>query len=116
VADADRRADARELISIMKAITGEKPYMWGPSIIGFGTCHYVYDSGREGDAPRAAFSPRKSALVLYIGEFPGREALLKKLGKHTSGKSCIYVKKLADLDRKVLETLIAKSTATAQGC
>jgi len=83
--------------------------MWGPSIIGFGSYHYTYDSGREGDMPVVAFSPRKAATVLY--GLSDAEALLPKLGKHTRGKGCLYIKKLADVDQKVLETMAAKAVA-----
>lgn len=88
------------------------PTLCGPSIIGFGSYHYTYDSGREGDMPLVAFSPRKAATVLYnaIG-FSGSEALLAKLGKHTTGKGCLYIKKLADVDQEALEALIVKSVA-----
>jgi hypothetical protein len=86
--------------------------MWGPSIVGFGSYHYKYESGREGDMPLAGFSPRKAATVLYVTkEFSGSEALLSKLGKHTIGGGCLYIKKLADVDQTVLETLVAKSAA-----
>ena len=96
----------------MQSATGEKPTMWGPSIIGFGSYHYTYDSGREGDMPLIGFSPRKAATVLY-GMTGSRdsEALLAKLGKHTTGKGCLYIKKLADVDRQTLQTLIVKSLA-----
>jgi hypothetical protein len=83
--------------------------MWGPSIIGFGSHHYVYDSGREGDMPVIAFSPRKAATVLY--GFSDSKPLLAKLGKCTTGKGCIYIKKLADVDQKVLEAMVAKAVA-----
>ena len=116
VADQTRRADAHELVKLMHSATGEEPRMWGPSIIGFGSCHYKYESGREGDMPIAAFSPRKAANVLYIGtEFSECAALLSKLGKHTMGKGCLYIKKLADVDRKVLESLVVKSVAARRG-
>jgi len=110
--DQSRRADAKLLVKLMQSATGEKPAMWGPSIIGFGSCHYKYDSGREGDAPIAAFSPRQAATVLYglIG-FSGAEALLARLGKHTTGKGCLYIKKLSDVDPQVLETLLAQAVA-----
>ena len=86
--------------------------MWGPSIIGFGSCHYKYDSGREGDMPVIAFSPRKAATVLYgvLGSGEAK-ALLPKLGKHSTGKGCLYIKKLADVDPQTLECLIVKSLA-----
>ena len=110
--DQTRRADAKALVRLMQSAAGEKPTMWGPSIVGFGSYHYTYDSGREGDMPLVAFSPRKAATVLYnaIG-FSGSEALLAKLGKHTTGKGCLYIKKLADVDQEVLEALIVKSVA-----
>jgi hypothetical protein len=109
LADQSRRADAKTLVKLMQKAAGEKPKMWGPSIIGFGSYHYTYDSGREGDMPVVAFSPRKAATVLYgLGE---SEALLPKLGKYTRGKGCVYIKKLADVDQKVLETMVAKSVA-----
>lgn len=107
--DETKRADAKTLVKLMQTATGEKPKMWGPSIIGFGTHHYVYESGREGDMPLIGFSPRKPALVLYLTRFKGSDALLKKLGPHTSGKACLYIKKLADVDAKVLKQLIDKS-------
>jgi hypothetical protein len=110
--DQTKRADAKALVKLMQSATGEKPKMWGPSIIGFGSYHYKYDSGREGDMPLAGFSPRKAATVFYITTgFSESEALLGKLGKYTSGKSCLYVKKLADVDQKVLEALVVKSAA-----
>ncbi|HYL36066.1 MAG TPA: DUF1801 domain-containing protein [Bryobacteraceae bacterium] len=112
VADPAKRADAKALIKLMQSATGEKPRMWGPSIIGFGSYHYRYDSGREGDMPLIGFSPRKAAIVLYLMTSSGDSpALLAKLGKHTTGKSCLYIKKLADVDQKVLQALIDKSIA-----
>jgi hypothetical protein len=113
--DESRRADAKALAKLMEKITGTKPTMWGPSIIGFGTYHYKYESGREGDMLIVGFSPRKAANVLYgaIG-FDGSEALLAKLGKHTTGKGCLYIKKLADVDGKVLETLIETAVAASR--
>ena len=110
--DPTRRADAKALVKLMQSAVGEKPKMWGPSIIGFGSHHYTYDSGREGDMPLIAFSPRKAATVLYsMIAFSGSEALLAKLGKHTTGKGCLYLKKLADVDQQVLKTMIRKSLA-----
>lgn len=110
--DETRRADAKALVKLMQRATGEKPKMWGPSIIGFGTHHYKYETGREGDSPLAGFSPRKAATVLYgLKGSSDSEALLAKLGKHTSGGGCLYIKKLADVDEKVLETLVSKSVA-----
>ena len=109
ITDPSRRADAKALVKLMQKAAGEKPKMWGPSIIGFGSYHYTYDSGREGDMPVVAFSPRKAATVLY--GLSDSEALLPKLGKHTRGKGCLYIKKLADVDQKVLETMAAKAVA-----
>jgi hypothetical protein len=110
--DATKRADAKALVKLMQSATGEKPKMWGPSIIGFGSYHYTYESGREGDMPLAGFSPRKAAIVVYgmLG-LSESEALLAKLGKHTTGGGCLYIKKLADVDQKVLEALVVKSIA-----
>jgi hypothetical protein len=110
--DQTKRADAKALFKLMQSAVGEKPKMWGPSIIGFGSYHYTYDSGREGDMPLIAFSPRKAATVLYgMSGFSDAEALLAKLGKHTTGKGCLYIKKLSDVDPHVLEALVAKSLA-----
>ncbi len=110
IIDPTKRADAKALVKLMQAAAGEKPKMWGPSIIGFGSCHYRYASGREGDMPLIGFSPRKTATVLYnmIGSSDSK-ALLTKLGKHTTGKGCLYIKKLADVDQQVLEAMIVKS-------
>ena len=105
-----KRKDSFRLIEIIKSITGYEPKMWGPSIIGFGSYHYKYASGREGDSPLAGFSPRKDSLVLYIAtEFEKREELLSQLGKHKSSKSCVYTKKLDDIDITVLEKMIKNS-------
>jgi hypothetical protein len=110
--DETKRADAKALVKLMQSATGEKPKMWGPSIIGFGSYHYTYESGREGDMPLAGFSPRKAATVLYgLMGFSDSQALLAKLGKHTTGKGCLYVKNLADVDKKVIEALVVKSIA-----
>jgi Domain of unknown function (DU1801) len=112
ITDPVKRADAKALVELMQNSAGEKPKMWGPSIIGFGSYHYKYESGREGDMPIIAFSPRKAATVFYgMTSFPGAAALLAKLGKHTTGKGCLYIKKLADVDQHVLEALMAKSLA-----
>jgi hypothetical protein len=110
--DPAARADAKALVKLMRSATGEKPKMWGGSIIGFGSYHYVYDSGREGDMPVVGFSPRKAATVLYgLRGAEEVEELLAKLGKHTTGKGCLYIKKLADVDPKVLEKLVTGSVA-----
>jgi hypothetical protein len=110
--DPAKRADAKALVKLMQSAAGEKPRMWGPSIIGFGSYHYTYDSGREGDMPIVGFSPRKAATVLYgiIGSSDSKP-LLAKLGEHTTGKGCLYIKKLANVDQQVLETLVHKSIA-----
>jgi hypothetical protein len=110
--DPARRADAKALTKLMQNAFGEKPRMWGPSIVGFGSCHYKYESGREGDMPVIAFSPRKAATVLYglIG-FAEAAALLAQLGKHSTGKGCLYIKKLSDVDPTALQALIVKALA-----
>jgi hypothetical protein len=105
-----RRADARMVIDLMERISGEPATMWGPSIIGFGLLHYRYESGREGTICRIGFSPRKAQLVFYLGAtFPGRDGMLAELGKHSTGKGCLYVKKLSDVDMAVLERMVAAS-------
>jgi hypothetical protein len=110
--DPARRADAKALLKVMQGAAGEKPRMWGPSIIGFGSYHYRYESGREGDMPLIGFSPRKAATVLYNVTGSGDcKALLTKLGKHTTGKGCLYIKKLADVDQEVLEAMVVKAVA-----
>ena len=112
IADATQQKDAKTLVKWMEQLSGEKAKMWGSAIIGVGSQHYKYESGREGDMPAISFSPRKSATVLYslLGS-PGSEALLAKLGKHTTGKGCLYIKKLADVDEKVLKDLMGRSLA-----
>ena len=112
--DATRRAEARELIEVMQRASGEKPKLWGPSIVGFGSYHYKYDSGREGDVPLISFSPRKAAMVLYsMLAHAEAKVVLAKLGRHTTGKGCLYIKKLADVDKTVLEILIKNAVAHA---
>ena len=110
--DETRRADAKTIIKMMQAATGEKPKMWGPTIIGFGCHHYVYKSGREGDWPLACFSPRKPATVIYGLTGSESGALLPKLGKYKVSGSCLHIKKLADVDLTVLETMIRKAVET----
>jgi hypothetical protein len=110
--DETKRADAKALVKLMQSATGEKPKMWGPSIVGFGSYHYTYESGREGDTPLVGFSPRKAATVLYgATRSSGSGPLLARLGKHSTGKGCLYIKKLADVDQGVLEAMIVKSVA-----
>ena len=110
VEDEQKHKDCVEIVKIMKQVTKEEPKMWGPAIIGFGSYHYKYASGREGDMPQIAFSPRKQNITLYIGLGDNAEnPLLQKLGKYTTGKGCLYIKKLADVDRNVLQELIVDS-------
>lgn len=110
-----KRNDAFELIKIMIEVTGFEPKMWGPSIIGFGSYHYKYASGHEGDAPLVAFSPRKTAISLYIYFSPdAKEELLSKFGKHKAAKGCIYINKLIDIDIKVLKTMVSASVKELQ--
>lgn len=112
--DARRRDEAAVIDAMHERVTGQKARMWGPSIIGYGSYDYVYDSGHSGTMCRAGFSPRKAAMTLYLmGHYldrqPEADALLAKLGKHRTGKSCLYVNKLADVDLEVLERLVALS-------
>jgi hypothetical protein len=110
-----KREDAYKLIDIFTETTGYEAKMWGPSIIGFGSYHYKYESGHEGDAPLVGFSPRKAKISLYFA--PGvtkREQLLKYFGKHTSGKGCVYINKIADIDIAVLKSLIIESVQFLQ--
>ena len=109
--DEVKRVEAKALVKLMRSATGEKPKMWGPSIIGFGAYHYIYDSGREGDMPLVGFSPRKAATALYNVKADNDEALLDKLGKYTTGKGCLYVKRLADVDQAVFKTMVVNSVA-----
>lgn len=104
-----RRGDALKALEIYKEVTGLPPVMWGPSIIGFGSLHYVYESGREGDIPAAAFSPRKGYMTFYVGDkFEGANELYAKLGKHKKSVACLYVNKLDDVDLDVLREIIAR--------
>ncbi len=110
VEDEQRRKDARAILKLMKEVTGKRPKMWGPSIVGFGSYHYKYASGREGDWFVAGFSPRKQNMTLYImSGFKGHDKLLAKLGKHKTGKACLYINKLEDVDLKVLRELVKRS-------
>jgi hypothetical protein len=104
-----RQEDARTLSAMMARISGEPAVMWGPSIVGFGQYHYRYDSGREGDMCRIGFSPRKGALTLYaMVPYHDPSPLLASLGKHSTGKGCLYIKKLSDVDADVLEALVVE--------
>ncbi len=110
IADEDRRADSFEVLDIFKRVTGEEPKMWGPSIVGFGSRVLKYESGRELDWMLTGFSPRKGNLTLYIMDgFTRYDDLMSRLGKHKTGKSCLYVQKLSDIDQGVLEDLISES-------
>ena len=110
ISDKERRDDCIAVAKMMEEITGHKPKMWGPSIVGFGTYHYKYASGREGDWPIAAFSPRKKDLTLYIMMgFEKQTELMKQLGKHSTSKSCLYIKRLSDVHIPTLKKLIKTS-------
>ena len=112
IANEEQRRDAKALLALMRRVTKQEPRMWGPSIVGFGSYHYKYASGHEGDSALAGFAARGSELVIYIAPgFEGRDALLAKLGKHRTGKVCVYIKRLANVDLTVLETLVAGSIA-----
>jgi hypothetical protein len=105
VPDQQRQKDTLEIIRIMKEGSGFEPKMWGSGIIGFGSYHYIYESGREGDAPIIGFSPRKTEFVLYIPNFGKKEELLKKFGKHKIGKSCVYIKKVSDINIDIFKKI-----------
>ena len=112
IANEEQRNDARSLVALMRKVTKQEPRMWGPSIVGFGSYHYKYPSGHEGDSALTGFAARGRELVVYIAEsFEGREALLANLGEHRTGKVCVYIRRLANVDLKVLEKLVARSVA-----
>jgi hypothetical protein len=114
-ANAQQRADCRELMAMFRKLTRKSPRMWGPSIVGYGSHRYTYESGRTGEAPVAGFAIRGRELVVYL--MPGgaeQRSLLARLGRHKMGKSCLYFKQLADLDRSVLEKLVVSSMAEAR--
>ncbi|WP_438480268.1 DUF1801 domain-containing protein [Oleiharenicola lentus] len=111
-ANEQQRSDCAELMALLKKITRQEPKMWGPSIVGYGSYKYTYESGRTGEAPLAGFAIRGRELVLYLMvEGASQQALLSKVGKHKFGKACLYFKQLADLDKAVLEKLIVGSIA-----
>jgi hypothetical protein len=113
VEDEQKRADCFEILKIMQQVTKEKPKMWGASIVGFGTYHYKGASGREGDWMLTGFSPRKQNLTLYLmGGFDMHKDLLKKLGKFKTSVGCLYIKKLDDVDKKVLKQLVTQTVKT----
>ena len=110
VDNEQKRKDCSEIVRIMEQITKEEPKMWGPSIVGFGSYHYKYESGREGDSPIMGFSPRKQNITLYIlSDFERHQGLMKKLGKHSTGKACLYIKRLSDVNVDVLKELMTES-------
>ena len=112
IANDEQRMDAQRLVVLMRKVTKQEPRMWGPSIVGFGSYHYQYASGHEGDSALAAFAARGRELVVYIAEgFEGRDDLLAKLGEHKTGKVCVYIRRLANVELKVLEKLVARSVA-----
>ena len=116
IPDPVKRKDCKTVAAMMSEISGYKPKMWGPSIVGFGSYHYKYASGQEGDWPLICFSPRKQNLTLYVLSGSDNEnELLKKLGKHTTGKSCLYIKQLSDVDLPTLKTLIRKCVKRKAG-
>ena len=107
VKDEKRRSDCITLIEMLKKQTGLQPKMWGPSIIGFGSHHYIYESGREGDSPNIAFSPRASSIAIYLsGNFKDRESLLNSFGKHKTDRGCVHIKSLADINKSILIKMI----------
>jgi hypothetical protein len=114
-ASEPQRADCVELDTLLRRITGQEPRMWGPSIVGYGSYRYTYESGRTGEAPQAGFAIRGRDLVVYLSaEEDEQRALLSRLGKHSMGKTCLYFKRLSDLDRPVLEQLVANSVAEVE--
>lgn len=115
IPDKVKQQDSHRIVELMQKATGYPPKMWGPSIIGFGSYHYKYESGHEGDMPLVGFSPRSAAIVFYLsGNFKGRDEMLQKLGKHKTGKGCVYVKRLENIDTKVLEKMIKASAKHIQ--
>lgn len=115
ISDEGRRQDCRALAKLMAKVSKQKPAMWGSSIVGFGTYHYKYESGREGDSCVTGFSSRKGDISVYLmGNFPNRTELLAQLGKHKMGKACLSIRKLADVDLGVLEQLVAGSIAAVE--
>ena len=110
IADETKRADSFKIVELMEEQSGFPAKMWGPAIVGFGSYHYKYESGHEGDAPLVGFSPRANAISLYLAsDFPGRGELLAKFGKHKVATACVYVKKLADIDTEVFKTMVGES-------
>ncbi len=115
IADENRRADCRTIIAMMRKITGAKPVMWGENIVGFGSQNLKYANGSELEWPITAFSPRKQSLVLYVITGDEKPEMMKRLGKHTTGKVCLYIKRLSDVDLNVLEELVTQSVKEIKG-
>ena len=110
--DESRRKDCAAMAKMMARVTRRTPKMWGPSIVGFGTYHYKYESGREGDSCLTGFSSRKDGFTVYLtASFSGQDELLSKLGKHKMGKACLYIRRMGDVDVNILEQLVAGSVA-----
>ncbi|MGB4841182.1 MAG: DUF1801 domain-containing protein [Saprospiraceae bacterium] len=108
ISDQTKRKDCSSLIELIKNQTSYEPKMWGPSIVGFGSHHYIYESGREGDSPNIAFSPRASSIAIYLSaNFDNRDVLLTQFGKHKADKGCVHIKTIADIDIEVLKKMIA---------
>ena len=114
-ANAQQKADCRELMAMLRKVTRKTPRMWGPSIVGYGSLRYTYETGRSGEMPLAAFAIRGRDLVVYVWpDAPGQKGMLSRLGKHSIGKSCLYFRQLADLDKSVLEQIVVGSMEEAQ--
>lgn len=112
IASDEQRKDCEALVTLLRKVTKQEPKMWGPSIVGFGSYHYRYESGHEGDSCLTGFAARRNELVVYlVASGPEQESLLKKLGRHRMGKSCLYIRRLSDVDTAVLEKLVAGSVA-----
>ncbi len=110
IADPTRRAEAQLLTDLMAEVTGERPAMWGTAILGFGSVHYRYASGREGDSPRVSFAPRKAQTVVYVrGGFDAYDDLLPRMGNHSVGKGCLYLKRVQDADQQAMRALVDRS-------
>ena len=112
IANEEQRSDAQSLVALMRKVTRQEPRMWGPSIVGFGSYHYKYATGHEGDSALTGFAARGREMVVYIApDFEDRDVLLARLGEHKTGKVCVYIRRLANVDLKVLEKLVARSVA-----
>jgi hypothetical protein len=115
IQDEQRRKDCKEIAALMEKESGFKPKMWGTAIVGFGSYHYKYDSGREGDSPLVGFSNRANAISLYVYDCDGeKDGLLKIFGKHKTGKACVYIQKLSDVDTSVLRKMVRNSVKGMQ--